>query len=124
MFCTNTFISKRPGILAPTMEERYCAQSWYTGNARFNSRLACLLSCSEFSIFSPENRVKTGQDPLERPSTEGTPPVVLGSYSYQLVLHLEFNPNFYLENLNFFNKEKKITLLNPGHCLSIKKYFH
>ena len=36
---------------------------------------ACRPSRSEFSVVPSETRVNTGYDPLERPLTEGIPPI-------------------------------------------------
>ena len=47
---------------------------------------ACRPSRSEFSVVFSETRVNTGQDPLERPPTEGIPPIGPGPTSGQLAL--------------------------------------
>ena len=43
-----------------------------------NHGRACRHSRSEFSVVFSDTRLNTGQDPLERPPTEGTPLIGLG----------------------------------------------
>ena len=68
-----------------------------------NSGHACRLSRSEFSVVFSESCVNRGYDPLERPSTEGTPPIDPGLTSGQLSLNLQPNqPKFsFMQNCTF-----------------------
>ena len=58
---------------------------------------ACRPSCSEFSVVFSETRVNTGQDPLKRPPTEGTPSVGPRPICGQSALNLQPNSDGFLQ---------------------------
>ena len=67
-----------------------------------NPGRACRSSRLEFSVVFSETRLNTGEDPLEKPHTEDTPPIGPGPTSEQLGLKPTTQPNSLL-SLNIPN---------------------
>ena len=98
MFCFYTFISKRPGILAPPVEKRTPLKA---GRREIPGSISgwlvdFVVPSFPFFLFCffSENRVKTGQDPLQRPPL---PTHTHGGYSSYSPRILELSVGFALK---------------------------